>query len=134
MYDNPGARKRLGRSLNVSKEVVLQVHCKICKRNGGSDDSIVQKFQTDNMFTHHQKSVILDATGLEGGPSLDTANLDKGELKALQVSCVSDCWSAGGYHVLVVDCEHVCQLKCGLVCAIKAMSWCDMCIISAGVA
>ncbi|KAL3162479.1 hypothetical protein ABBQ32_010140 [Trebouxia sp. C0010 RCD-2024] len=54
------------------------VHCKICKRNGGSDDSMIQKFQTDNMFTHHQKSVILDATGLEGGPILDIANLDKG--------------------------------------------------------
>ena len=49
----------------------LQVHCKICKRNGNNNDSFLQRFQTGNMFTHHQKSVILDAEGLEGGPEMD---------------------------------------------------------------
>ncbi|KAK9829228.1 hypothetical protein WJX72_004613 [[Myrmecia] bisecta] len=36
------------------------VHCKICKRNGGKHTSLVQRFVTGNMFTHHQKSVLVD--------------------------------------------------------------------------
>ena len=53
----------------------MQVHCKICKRNGSNDDSFLQRFTTGNMFTHHQKSVILDARGFEGGPQVDSKNL-----------------------------------------------------------
>ena len=35
------------------------------------------------MFTHHQKSVILDAAGLEGGPELTNMDrFEKGELTA----------------------------------------------------
>lgn len=68
---------------------MLQVHCKICKRNGGTEDSLVQRFQTGNMFTHHQKSVILDAAGLEGGPRLETNKLDRSKLQ-LATSCVVD--------------------------------------------
>ena len=65
----------------IMHEPSLQVHCKICKRNGGTEDSFVQRFTTGNMFTHHQKSVILDAAGLEGGPRLETENLDRSELQ-----------------------------------------------------
>lgn len=49
----------------------VQVHCKICKRNAAGDDSFVQQLKTGTQFTHHQKSVILDAAGLEGGPQVD---------------------------------------------------------------
>lgn len=55
----------------------MQVHCKICKRNGSGDDSFVQRLKTGTQFTHHQKSVILDAAGLEGGPQVDQ-DLDSG--------------------------------------------------------
>lgn len=67
----------------------MQVHCKICKRNGGTEDSFVQRFQTGNMFTHHQKSVILDAAGLEGGPRLETEKLDTSK-PHLGGCCVAD--------------------------------------------
>lgn len=53
------------------------VHCKICKRNGSNDDSFLQRFTTGNMFTHHQKSVILDAGGLQGGPQVEQKHLGK---------------------------------------------------------
>lgn len=53
------------------------MHCKICKRNGSNDDSFLQRFTTGNMFTHHQKSVILDAAGLEGGPQVEHHHLNK---------------------------------------------------------
>lgn len=33
----------------------------IVPREGGTEDSITQKFTKGNMFTHHQKSVIVDA-------------------------------------------------------------------------
>ncbi len=56
---------------------LLQVHCKICKRNGSNDDSFLQRFTTGNMFTHHQKSVILDAGGLQGGPQVDQQHLGR---------------------------------------------------------
>ena len=56
----------------------VQVHCKICKRNAASDDSLVQRLKTGTQFTHHQKSVILDAAGLEGGPQVDQ-DLDSGK-------------------------------------------------------
>ena len=66
------------KSLAVSEQlIVLQVHCKICKRNGNNNDSFLQRFQTGNMFTHHQKSVILDAEGLEGGPEVDHRHVTK---------------------------------------------------------
>jgi len=56
---------------------LVQVHCKICKRNGSNDDSFLQRFTTGNMFTHHQKSVILDAGGLQGGPQVEQKHLGK---------------------------------------------------------
>ena len=56
---------------------LVQVHCKICKRNGSNDDSFLQRFTTGNMFTHHQKSVILDAGGLQGGPQVEHKHLGK---------------------------------------------------------
>ena len=66
------------KSLAVSEQLIgLQVHCKICKRNGNNNDSFLQRFQTGNMFTHHQKSVILDAEGLEGGPEVDHRHVTK---------------------------------------------------------
>ena len=33
----------------------------IVPREGGTEDSMTQKFTKGNMFTHHQKSVIVDA-------------------------------------------------------------------------
>ncbi|GBF94843.1 phospholipase D gamma [Raphidocelis subcapitata] len=36
------------------------VKCVLCPRQGGSEDSIVQSF-TRNSFTHHQKTIIVDA-------------------------------------------------------------------------
>ena len=33
----------------------------IVPREGGTEDSVTQKFTKGNMFTHHQKSVIVDA-------------------------------------------------------------------------
>lgn len=62
-------------------QMALQVHCKICKRNGSADDSLVQRLKTGTQFTHHQKSVIVDAAGLEGGPQVDQ-DLDSGTLPA----------------------------------------------------
>eukprot|EP00878_Enallax_costatus_P010831 GHUV01011310.1.p1 GENE.GHUV01011310.1~~GHUV01011310.1.p1 ORF type:complete len:894 (+),score=260.77 GHUV01011310.1:345-3026(+) len=38
-----------------------EVTCVLCPRQGGEEDSILQKFSRGNMFTHHQKTVILDA-------------------------------------------------------------------------
>ncbi|KAL3153372.1 hypothetical protein ABBQ38_011712 [Trebouxia sp. C0009 RCD-2024] len=58
------------------------VHCKICKRNGSADDSLVQRLKTGTQFTHHQKSVIVDAAGLEGGPQVDQ-DLDSGSPRGL---------------------------------------------------
>lgn len=37
------------------------VHCKKVPRNGGHLDSLKQRVETGNMFTHHQKTVIVDA-------------------------------------------------------------------------
>ena len=60
------------------QKLALQVHCKICKRNGSHDDSFVQRFKTGNMFTHHQKAVVLDAAGFDEGPKVDFDSLNKG--------------------------------------------------------
>lgn len=38
-----------------------EVTCVLCPRQGGEEDSLLQKFSRNNMFTHHQKTVILDA-------------------------------------------------------------------------
>ena len=38
-----------------------QVVAAIVPREGGTEDSMTQKFTKGNMFTHHQKSVIVDA-------------------------------------------------------------------------
>lgn len=65
----------------VLTQLAMQVHCKICKRNGSDDDSLVQRLKTGTQFTHHQKSVILDAAGLEGGPQVDQ-DLDSGRVLA----------------------------------------------------
>ena len=36
-------------------------------REGGTEDSVTQKFTKGNMFTHHQKSVIMDAQDPRSG-------------------------------------------------------------------
>ncbi|XP_057434472.1 phospholipase D alpha 1-like [Lotus japonicus] len=38
-----------------------KVHCVLCPRDPGNGRSIVQGFEISTMFTHHQKSVILDS-------------------------------------------------------------------------
>ncbi len=40
----------------------------IVPREGGTEDSVTQKFTKGNMFTHHQKSVIIDAQDPRSGP------------------------------------------------------------------
>ncbi|XP_058781012.1 phospholipase D alpha 1-like [Vicia villosa] len=37
------------------------VHCVLCPRNPGVGRSIVQGFETSTMFTHHQKTIIVDS-------------------------------------------------------------------------
>ncbi|XP_004501331.1 phospholipase D alpha 1-like isoform X2 [Cicer arietinum] len=37
------------------------VHCVLCPRNPGAGRSIVQGFEVSTMFTHHQKTIILDS-------------------------------------------------------------------------
>lgn len=44
----------------------------IVPREGGTEDSMTQKFTKGNMFTHHQKSVIVDAADSRYAPLLDT--------------------------------------------------------------
>lgn len=43
------------------------VHCFLCPRNPDDGKSIVQGFEISAMFTHHQKSVIVDCEVPEGG-------------------------------------------------------------------
>lgn len=43
------------------------VHCALCPRNPDDGRSIVQGFEISTMFTHHQKSVIVDFEGVQGG-------------------------------------------------------------------
>ena len=38
-----------------------KVECALVPREGGTVDSVTQKIQKGNMFTHHQKSVVVDA-------------------------------------------------------------------------
>ncbi len=38
-----------------------EVTCAIVPREGGTVDSITQKLTKGNMFTHHQKSVVVDS-------------------------------------------------------------------------
>ncbi|WIA08753.1 hypothetical protein OEZ85_008176 [Tetradesmus obliquus] len=38
-----------------------EVTCLLCPRQGGMEETVLQKFSTGNMFTHHQKTIILDA-------------------------------------------------------------------------
>lgn len=38
-----------------------KVHCALVPREGGTVDSVTQKLTKGNMFTHHQKSVVVDA-------------------------------------------------------------------------
>ena len=40
----------------------------IVPREGGTEDSMTQKFTKGNMFTHHQKSVIVDAQDAKCAP------------------------------------------------------------------
>ena len=37
-----------------------QVHVKVCKRAGGKRDSLKQRFTLGAMFTHHQKTIVMD--------------------------------------------------------------------------
>ena len=37
-----------------------KVTCILCPRDGGTADSLGQKLRTGNLFTHHQKTVVLD--------------------------------------------------------------------------
>ena len=41
----------------------VQVHCKICKRHPDAHLSLRARIRTGNFYTHHQRSVILDALG-----------------------------------------------------------------------
>ncbi|CAI9096665.1 OLC1v1032863C2 [Oldenlandia corymbosa var. corymbosa] len=45
------------------------VHCVLCPRNPDGGKSIIQGFQVSTMFTHHQKTVIVDAEIPGGGES-----------------------------------------------------------------
>ncbi|CAB4266762.1 unnamed protein product [Prunus armeniaca] len=54
-----------------------KVHCFLCPRNPDVGKSIIQGFQTATMFTHHQKTIVVDSEmpggesqkeGLKGGP------------------------------------------------------------------
>ncbi|CAL0319158.1 unnamed protein product [Lupinus luteus] len=43
------------------------VHCVLCPRNPDNGRSIVQGFETSTMFTHHQKSIVVDShVAIEG--------------------------------------------------------------------
>lgn len=41
--------------------VSVQVKCRLCPRDSGGDESLVAWIKLGSMFTHHQKSVILDS-------------------------------------------------------------------------
>ncbi|KAM6593048.1 hypothetical protein CsatA_000751 [Cannabis sativa] len=41
------------------------VHCFLCPRNPDNERSIVQGFETSTMFTHHQKTVVVDSELLD---------------------------------------------------------------------
>lgn len=41
----------------------VQVKCRLCPRDGGAEESLVTWIKMGSMFTHHQKSVILDTPG-----------------------------------------------------------------------
>ncbi|PUZ40818.1 hypothetical protein GQ55_9G453900 [Panicum hallii var. hallii] len=43
-----------------------KVHCVLCPRNPDKDRSYVQDVETATMFTHHQKTVIVDGGGSQG--------------------------------------------------------------------
>ncbi|WOG87783.1 hypothetical protein DCAR_0207014 [Daucus carota subsp. sativus] len=43
-----------------------KVHCYLCPRNPDDGRSVVQGFAISTMFTHHQKSIIVDSEGLGG--------------------------------------------------------------------
>ena len=38
----------------------LQVRCRLCPRDSATDESLVAWIKQGSMFTHHQKSVIVD--------------------------------------------------------------------------
>ncbi|KAK9946008.1 hypothetical protein M0R45_011492 [Rubus argutus] len=46
-----------------------KVRCILCPRNPDVGRSFVQGFQTDTMFTHHQKTVVVDSEITGGDPS-----------------------------------------------------------------
>ncbi|RCV44495.1 hypothetical protein SETIT_9G378300v2 [Setaria italica] len=43
-----------------------RVHCVLCPRNPDKDRSYVQDVETATMFTHHQKTVVVDGGGVPG--------------------------------------------------------------------
>lgn len=43
-----------------------KVHCVLCPRNPDNGRSIVQGFEISTMFTHHQKTIVVDGQVLEG--------------------------------------------------------------------
>ena len=68
-------------------------------REGGTEDSVTQKFTKGNMFTHHQKSVIIDAQDPRSGPlsfccdtSL-TVNLEYHGIICQQTCCACFDWA-----------------------------------------
>ncbi|XP_052210092.1 phospholipase D alpha 1-like [Diospyros lotus] len=44
-----------------------KVHCSLCPRNADEGRSYVRGFQIGTMFTHHQKTVVVDSEAPEGG-------------------------------------------------------------------
>ena len=44
----------------------MQVKCRLCPRDSGQDESLVNWVKQGSMFTHHQKSVIMDANTPNG--------------------------------------------------------------------
>ncbi|MDD0193460.1 hypothetical protein PSY30_23425, partial [Shigella flexneri] len=46
-----------------------KVHCFLCPRIPDLGRSIIQGFETATMFTHHQKTVVVDSEIVGGDPS-----------------------------------------------------------------
>ena len=68
-------------------------------REGGTEDSVTQKFTKGNMFTHHQKSVIIDAQDSRSGTHSfcgDTSlakNVDHHSIVCQQTCCACFGWA-----------------------------------------
>lgn len=49
-----------------------KVHCVLCPRNPDDENSVIQRFEVTTIFTHHQKTVIVDFEGSGAEPDKRT--------------------------------------------------------------